>query len=75
MAHALRLSIVAEGVETGEALDFLRSASCDEVQGYFLARPLKLHAFETYLSALPALDARNSSRQAVPPSPAPPAWR
>lgn len=53
MAHALKLSVVAEGVETGEALDFLRSASCDEVQGYYLARPLKLEAFEAYLSNLP----------------------
>jgi EAL domain-containing protein (putative c-di-GMP-specific phosphodiesterase class I) len=54
MAHALKLSVVAEGVETGEVLDFLRSASCDEAQGYFLARPLTLDAFEAYLSNLPA---------------------
>lgn len=53
MAHALRLSVVAEGVETGEVLDFLCSASCDEAQGYFLARPLKLGAFEAYLLELP----------------------
>jgi EAL domain-containing protein (putative c-di-GMP-specific phosphodiesterase class I) len=50
MAHALKLSVVAEGVETKDVLDFLRSTSCDEAQGYFLARPLRLEAFETYLS-------------------------
>jgi diguanylate cyclase (GGDEF)-like protein/PAS domain S-box-containing protein len=52
MAHALNLSVVAEGVETKEVLDFLRSTDCDEVQGYFLARPLTLAAFETYLAEL-----------------------
>ena len=41
MAHSLRLNVVAEGVETIEQLQFLRSLSCDAVQGYFLYRPLK----------------------------------
>jgi EAL domain-containing protein (putative c-di-GMP-specific phosphodiesterase class I) len=40
MAHALRLKVVAEGVETAEQLKFLRAELCDEVQGYFLCRPL-----------------------------------
>ncbi len=40
MAHSLRLKVVAEGVETREQLDFLRAHGCDEVQGYFLSRPL-----------------------------------
>jgi diguanylate cyclase (GGDEF)-like protein/PAS domain S-box-containing protein len=42
MAHALQMSVVAEGVETKEVLDFLRAASCDEAQGYLLGRPLPL---------------------------------
>ncbi|MEC4721662.1 EAL domain-containing protein [Noviherbaspirillum sp. CPCC 100848] len=54
MAHALKMAVVAEGVETAETLQFLRNASCDEAQGYFLARPLTLEAFEAYLSRLPA---------------------
>lgn len=37
MAHALKLSVVADGVEIGEVLTFLPSALCDEAQGYFLA--------------------------------------
>jgi diguanylate cyclase (GGDEF)-like protein len=40
MAHALRLKVVAEGVENGEQLKFLRALRCDAAQGYFLYRPL-----------------------------------
>jgi diguanylate cyclase (GGDEF)-like protein/PAS domain S-box-containing protein len=51
MAHALKLSVVAEGVETAEVLDFLRAADCDEVQGYLMARPMPLEALEAWLVA------------------------
>jgi diguanylate cyclase (GGDEF)-like protein/PAS domain S-box-containing protein len=40
MAHDLRLSVVAEGVETLEQLRFLRSRQCDMAQGYLFSRPL-----------------------------------
>jgi EAL domain-containing protein (putative c-di-GMP-specific phosphodiesterase class I) len=49
MAHALKLSVVAEGVETAEVLDFLRAADCDEVQGYLMARPMPFDALQTWL--------------------------
>jgi diguanylate cyclase (GGDEF)-like protein/PAS domain S-box-containing protein len=49
MAHALQMSVVAEGVETAEVLDFLRAASCDEAQGYLLGRPLPLAEVRTLL--------------------------
>ncbi len=39
LAHGLGLIAVAEGVETKEMLDFLRTHGCDEVQGYYLGRP------------------------------------
>jgi diguanylate cyclase (GGDEF)-like protein/PAS domain S-box-containing protein len=45
MAHSLRLKVVAEGVETREQLDFLRVHGCDQVQGYFLSRPLPADEF------------------------------
>jgi EAL domain-containing protein (putative c-di-GMP-specific phosphodiesterase class I) len=40
MAHALEMSVVAEGVETAVQLEALRRLGCDEVQGYLIARPL-----------------------------------
>jgi diguanylate cyclase (GGDEF)-like protein len=40
LAQALGLSTVAEGVETREQLDSLRVLGCDEVQGFFYARPM-----------------------------------
>jgi len=40
MAHRMGLKVVAEGVETEDQLSYLRSMQCDEVQGYFLSRPL-----------------------------------
>ena len=48
LAQALGLSTIAEGVETREQLDSLRSLGCDEVQGYFYARAMpaaELHAW------------------------------
>lgn len=40
IAHNLGLSIVAEGVESQAVLDRLRSYGYDQIQGYFLSRPL-----------------------------------
>ena len=39
MAKHLGHRVVAEGVETQAVLSKLRSTACDEVQGYFFARP------------------------------------
>ena len=41
LARELQISIVAEGVESAEQLNFLRQANCDEVQGYFIGRPVE----------------------------------
>lgn len=40
LAHSLNLTVVAEGVENAAQFDFLRAHACDEVQGYYFARPM-----------------------------------
>ena len=39
MAHGLKLSVVAEGVELPTQFDFLRERGCDVIQGYLVGRP------------------------------------
>jgi len=41
LAHNLRLTVIAEGIETEDQFAFLRLLRCDEGQGYFLGRPSK----------------------------------
>ena len=40
LAHALGLEVVAEGVETEQQLEVLRSLDCDFAQGFLFSRPL-----------------------------------
>jgi len=40
LAHQLGIKVVAEGVETMEQVKFLADQHCDQVQGYFISRPL-----------------------------------
>jgi EAL domain-containing protein (putative c-di-GMP-specific phosphodiesterase class I) len=42
LAHSLRLDVVAEGVETADQMQFLRSHDCDQMQGFYFSRPLPL---------------------------------
>lgn len=39
LAHALQIRVVAEGVETEEQREFLRSCGCDFIQGYLVGKP------------------------------------
>ena len=49
LAQTLRLKVVAEGVETEAQLGFLCSNGCDEMQGYFFARPAHAEECERML--------------------------
>ena len=51
LAHALKLKVVAEGVETMEQARLLRLLACDEAQGYLYSRPVPASAIETLLAA------------------------
>lgn len=49
MAHALGMTVVAEGVESVVQLRLLQLLECDEIQGYFIARPLPVEAIPDLL--------------------------
>lgn len=49
MAHNLHLEVVAEGVEEPEQLRQLREFGCDQVQGYFISKPLPLTELARFL--------------------------
>lgn len=46
MGQMLNLKVIAEGVETKEQIDYLKSISCDQYQGYFFSKPLSSNDFE-----------------------------
>ncbi|MEC5426048.1 bifunctional diguanylate cyclase/phosphodiesterase [Virgibacillus sp. C22-A2] len=45
MSHSLNMKVIAEGVETIEQLTFLEEEKCDEMQGFFLSKPLPPEQF------------------------------
>lgn len=49
LAHSLKLKVTAEGVESKEQLEILRSLDCDEVQGYFFSAPVPAEQFTELL--------------------------
>ena len=50
MAKALKLKIVAEGVETKDQADFLTERGCDVIQGFYYAKPMPVEKYEEKLS-------------------------
>lgn len=53
LAHALRLSVVAEGVETASQRAQLTAIGCEQAQGYFFARPMSATAICGHLDSSP----------------------
>lgn len=49
MGHSLNLRLIAEGIETAGELSYLRSLTCDDMQGYYFSRPVPAPAFEQML--------------------------
>jgi EAL domain-containing protein (putative c-di-GMP-specific phosphodiesterase class I) len=49
MAHALGMTVVAEGVETQAQIAILRMLSCDEVQGFLISKPVPANEMTTLM--------------------------
>jgi diguanylate cyclase (GGDEF)-like protein len=49
MARALKIKVIAEGVETLAQIEFLTGLKCDEAQGYYFCTPVPAAAFEALL--------------------------
>jgi len=69
MAQKLHLHVVAEGVETEEQLDYLRTLGCDSIQGYFFSRPLPAPELLVWMHG------RLEERELAAPRPMPPQGR
>jgi diguanylate cyclase (GGDEF)-like protein len=50
MAAALKIGVVAEGVESHGEAEWLRAHGCEAVQGFLYALPLQAHEFEAFVS-------------------------
>jgi diguanylate cyclase (GGDEF)-like protein len=62
MAHTLRMTVVAEGVETEGQLTLLRRIGCDHAQGYLLAYPVLADEVPALLERLSATAAVGTER-------------
>ncbi len=51
LAQALRVEVIAEGVETINHLEFLENENCEMGQGYLFAKPLSPDDAEAYLNS------------------------
>jgi EAL domain-containing protein (putative c-di-GMP-specific phosphodiesterase class I) len=50
MGHSLDLSVIAEGVETVDQLNFLKARRCNEIQGNYYSKPIPAAQFEKMLA-------------------------
>ena len=46
LSHAYKIKVIAEGVETKQQLQFLKQENCDEIQGYYISKPLPVNEVE-----------------------------
>ena len=50
LAKSLKMTVVAEGIESEEQVAFLRTTECDLIQGYYYSKPISAKEFEEYMS-------------------------
>ncbi len=51
MAKSMDIRVIAEGVETIEQLNYLTEKNCEEVQGYYLGRPMPAHEISALMAS------------------------
>jgi diguanylate cyclase (GGDEF)-like protein/PAS domain S-box-containing protein len=66
LGHALDLTVIAEGVETHEQLQYLTSLGCDVVQGFLFSKSLSVRAFEELLCEQRRAAALSTSQDTAP---------
>jgi diguanylate cyclase (GGDEF)-like protein/PAS domain S-box-containing protein len=66
LGHALDLTVIAEGVETQEQLQYLSSLGCDVVQGFLFSKSLSAAAFEELLIEQRRAAALSTSQDTAP---------
>ena len=69
LAKNLNLRTIAEGVEERVHFDFLQSLACDEIQGYWFAKPLDKTAFREFVlqhQVKTRYEARKKTKMATP---------
>jgi diguanylate cyclase len=66
LAHALKLNVIAEGVETQQQLESLRVLNCDEVQGFLFSQPLSVAEFTALLAERLSISTRDYTTTRLP---------
>jgi EAL domain-containing protein (putative c-di-GMP-specific phosphodiesterase class I) len=49
MGNSLNIKTIAEGVETKEQMDLVESLGCDEIQGYYFAKPMDIEGLRKFI--------------------------
>jgi diguanylate cyclase (GGDEF)-like protein/PAS domain S-box-containing protein len=65
LGRSLRITVVAEGVETAEQRDMLRRQECCGIQGYLIGRPMPLEMFGSILSPADATSGRDTADDGI----------
>jgi len=50
LAQMLNLTVIAEGIESSNQLDFIKKYDCNKAQGYFFSEPIPAASFQDLLS-------------------------
>jgi EAL domain-containing protein (putative c-di-GMP-specific phosphodiesterase class I) len=58
LAHSMKLTVVAEGIEQSEQLEFMLQRKCDTMQGFYLSRPAEANAFTDFLKKLAGMNGK-----------------